>query len=64
MEDIQKDVSELRDYLENLTDLFRDISNKIYRLEAEIRLLSREQSVEDSRPQKRVRFEGSGVWEE
>jgi hypothetical protein len=60
MERIKEDIETLRDYLENLTDLFRDISNKIHRLESQLKIVSRE-NLSDSPPQKRSR---GGVWEE
>lgn len=60
MKRFERELLTLRNYLEQVTHLFQDVSNMIYRLETEIKLASRERLVEDvsllSERQKRVRF--------
>ena len=49
MEDYAKELKTLRTTLENLTSALMNVSNKLYKIETNVKLLSQE----DSPPQKR-----------
>lgn len=64
MRRFERELQTLREYLQHIDDMFRDVSNLIYRLETEIKLASRHHDPEGYSPQKKVRIEGCGIWEE
>ena len=66
---MERNLEELRlvqETLSNLVALTQELTNKLFRIETEIKLRSQRQqdSEEDCPSQKRVRRVGSGVWEE
>jgi len=60
MKRFERELITLREYLVEVEELFREVANKIYHLESDIRLASRDDYLltfrEDSPPQKKVRF--------
>ena len=65
---MERNLQELRlvqETLVKLVALTQELTNKLFRIETEIKLRSQQQDSEEDCPsQKRVRSLGSGVWEE